>query len=102
MQPNDLRVLVIEDETDSALVISTALQYGGVQSWKASSAEAALQLLKEIDPNLLVVDLALPGMDGWGFLQQIQADPATASIPAVVVSAYLTPTVAHKALQAGF
>jgi CheY-like chemotaxis protein len=102
MQPEDLRVLVIEDESDSALVIGTAIEYSGAQTWTANSGEAALSLLEEVTPNLLIVDLALPGMDGWTFLDSVRANPATADIPAIVVSAYLTPTVAEKALQAGF
>ncbi|HLY28143.1 MAG TPA: response regulator [Aggregatilineales bacterium] len=102
MELSDLRVLVVEDESDSALVISSALQYGGVRTWSAASAEEGLLLLDSVQPNLLLVDLALPGMDGWEFLKQIQANPATENIPAVVVSAYLTPTVAKKAIEAGF
>ena len=102
MQPGDLRVLVIEDEQDSEMVISTALQYGGVQSWNAPSAEAALTLIDEVKPNLFLVDLMLPGMDGWAFFDKLRENPATADIPAVVVSAYLTPTVARKALEVGF
>lgn len=102
MQPGDLRVLVIEDEKDSELVISTALQYGGVQSWVANSGEDGLVLVKQIKPNLLLVDLALPGIDGWEFLKRIKADPETEHIPAVVVSAFLSPSVARKALESGF
>jgi len=102
MKANDLRVLVIEDEQDSEMVISTALQYGGVQSWHAPSAESALTLMDQVRPNLLLVDLMLPGMDGWAFFDKVHSDPATADIPAVVVSAYLTPTVARKALEVGF
>lgn len=102
MQPKDLRVLVIEDESDSALVIGTAIEYSGAQTWTANSGEAGLSLLEEISPNLMLIDLALPGMDGWTFLDTVRSNPATADIPAVVVSAYLTPRVAEKALLAGF
>ncbi len=102
MQPADLRVLVVEDESDSALLLGTTLMYSGIQSWTASSAEEALKRIKEVHPNLMLVDLALPGMDGWEFFRTVRADPATARIPAVVISAYLTPSVAQKALKAGF
>ena len=102
MQPKDLRVLVIEDESDSALVIGTAIEYSGAQTWTANSGEMGLELLQEVTPNLLIVDLALPGIDGWTFLDTVRANPSTANIPAVVVSAYLTPRVAEKALLAGF
>jgi len=102
MNPGDLRVLVIEDEADSELVLSSTLRFGGVQSISAQSAEEALQLLQTTDVNLLMVDLALPGMDGWAFLQTVRSDTALQHIPAVVVSAYLTPTVAQKAIRSGF
>ena len=102
MQPEDLRVLVVEDESDSALVIGTTIEYSGAQIWTVNSGEAGLDLLGQIDPNLMLVDLALPGIDGWTFLDAVRANPDTAHIPAVVVSAYLTPTVAEKALLAGF
>lgn len=102
MQPSDLKVLVIEDEKDSELVISTALEYGGVQAWIANSAEDALVMVKQVHPNLMLVDLALPGIDGWEFLKRIKADPETSHIPAAVVSAFLSPTVARKALESGF
>jgi CheY-like chemotaxis protein len=102
MQPGDLRILIIEDESDSALIIGSTLQYSGVQSWTATSGEAGLQLLEELPINLLLVDLALPGMDGWEFLTRVRSNKSTANIPAVVVSAYLSPTVAKKALEAGF
>jgi CheY-like chemotaxis protein len=99
---DDLRVLVIEDEADSEMVLSTTLQYGGIQSWSVGSAEAGLEALNELPINLLLVDLALPGMDGWAFLEAIRANPDTAQIPAVVVSAYMTPSIMQQALQAGF
>lgn len=102
MQPTDLRVVVIEDESDSALVIYTALQVAGAQAWGAQSAEEGLALLRDAQANLILVDLALPGMDGWEFLKQVHSDPRLAQIPAVVMSAYLTRTVAQKTLDAGF
>ncbi|MEP7285033.1 MAG: response regulator [Chloroflexota bacterium] len=102
MQASDLRVLVIEDEEDSALMIGSALTYSGAQIWSAHSGEEGLELLGTVSPNLMLVDLSLPGIDGWTFLDRVRNNPKTSSIPAIVVSAYLTPTVAQKALQAGF
>ena len=102
MRSSDLRVLVIEDEADSALMISSALEYSGAQVWSAASGEEGLALLRQVSPNILLIDLALPGIDGWTFLEKTRANITTAEIAAVVVSAYLTPKVAQKALQAGF
>ena len=97
-----MRILVIEDEADSEMVISSALSFGGVKSWSVGSAEDALATLPTLPVNLLLVDLALPGMDGWAFLETVRSNANFSHIPAVVVSAYLTPTVAQKAIQAGF
>jgi len=83
-------------------MIGSALEYSGAQVWSADSGEAGLDLLSQVVPNLMLVDLSLPGMDGWTFLQKIRADEKTAGIPAVVVSAYITPKVAQQALLAGF
>lgn len=102
MRPSDLRVLVIEDEADSALMIGSALEYSGAQVWSAASGEEGLALLGQVSPNMLLIDLALPGMDGWTFLEKTRANAKTAEITAVVVSTYLTPNVAQNALRAGF
>jgi CheY-like chemotaxis protein len=98
----DLRVLVIEDELDSVEVVQEMFSYYGIQSWAAVTAEDALAMIPDVQPNLFVVDLALPGIDGWGFLQRVRENPATADIPAVAVTAYHSTNVARQAITAGF
>ncbi len=102
MQFKDWRVLIIEDEADSSEVVREMLEYNGIQSWAAPNAEDALQLIPEVQPNLFVVDLALPGMDGWGFLKTVRDDPVTSDIPAVAITAYHSINVARQAIEAGF
>jgi CheY-like chemotaxis protein len=102
MKPDQWRVLVIEDESDSTEVVREMLEYNGIQSWAAATAEEALQMIPEVQPNLFVVDLALPGMDGWGFLKTVREDPATADVPAVAITAYHSINVARQAIEAGF
>ncbi len=102
MQPQDWRVLIIEDESDSSEVVREMFEYNGIKSWAAANAEDALKLIPEVQPTLFVVDLALPGMDGWGFLKHVQGDPATARIPAVAITAYHSINVARQAIEAGF
>lgn len=102
MPVSDWRVLVIEDEADSSEVIVEIFQHYGVSVWAAPTAEAALAMINDVQPNLFVVDLALPGIDGWGFLQTIRGVPATREIPAVAVTAFHSPNVARQAIEAGF
>jgi len=99
---NDWNALVIEDDADSAEVVSRILRYHKVAYRVAASAEDALSQMSQDMPNLLIVDLALPGMDGWGFLKKMRGNPTTALLPAVVITAYHSLDVAQQAIQAGF
>jgi len=102
MNSEQWRVLIIEDEADNTEVIREMFEYNAIQSWASTTAEDALTMIPDVQPNLFVVDLALPGMDGWGFLQALRDDPATADIPAVAITAYHSITVARQAIEAGF
>lgn len=99
---NNWNVLVIEDDADSADVVSRILRYHKVVYRVATSAEEALSQIDQEMPNLLIVDLALPEMDGWGFLKEMRGNPATAALPAVAITAFHSIEVAQKAIQAGF
>lgn len=94
--------LIIEDEGDSAEVVGRILTYHKISHVTASTAEDALAILESENPTVLIVDLALPGMDGWGFLQAVRSNPATAEIPAVAVTAFHSTRVANEAILAGF
>jgi len=102
MPVSDWRVLVVEDEADSSEVILEIFQHYGVSAWAAPTAETALAMIDDVQPNLFVVDLALPGMDGWGFLQAVRGKPATSNIPVVAVTAFHSSNVARQAIEAGF
>ena len=96
------RVLVIEDENDSMEVVQEILEHYHIESYGAYSAEEALDMLDQVAPTLLIVDLALPGMDGWSLLNTIRSRPETAHIPAVAVTAFHSANVAQEAINAGF
>jgi CheY-like chemotaxis protein len=96
------RVLVVEDEYDSLQVVSKVLQYHHIHVTVARNGRECLQILPEVNPTLIVMDLAMPEMDGWETLVEIRANPATAHIPVVAVTAYGSDRVASDALQAGF
>ena len=95
-------VLVVEDESDSMEVVQEALAHHGIKAVGASSAEEALKLLDAITPTLIIIDLALPGMDGWALLKQLRKHTALASLPLVAITAYHTAEVATRAIDAGF
>jgi CheY-like chemotaxis protein len=99
---SDWQVLVVEDEIDSRDVVQDLLHYHGVRCQSTGTAEDALHLLQTVVPDMVVIDLALPAMDGWGLLRAIRDDRRLANVPCVAVTAYHSVEVARKAVQAGF
>ena len=96
------KILVIEDESDAMELVRGLLEYHGIASVGASTGEEALTLLENIVPTLIIVDLALPGIDGWGLLARLKSDKRLSHIPRVAITAYHTAEVASKAIEEGF
>src|SRR5579859_7899530 len=91
-------VLVVEDENDSMEVVQGVLAYHGIQSVGAPTGEEALSLLENMRPALIVIDLALPGLDGWELLKNVRANPKLAGVPCVAITAFHTPELAEEAI----
>ena len=98
----DWQILFVEDEPDAHDVVTPLLEHHGATVLSAYSAEEALELLKDQHPTVMVIDLALPAMNGWELLKAIRADPRLADIPAVATTAYHSTNVAQEAIAAGF
>ena len=81
------RVLVVEDDKDIADLIVHYLQKAGHTIETAASGTAALRRAKESAPDLILLDLMLPGMDGLLVCQALRNDPATALIPLIMLTA---------------
>jgi CheY-like chemotaxis protein len=96
------KALIIEDEADSAEVVERILRYHHIEYVVTQSAEDALRIIDEVNPTLLIVDLALPGMNGWELLRTVRNTPRLRDIPAVAVTAFHSINVADEAIRAGF
>ncbi|MCU0514436.1 MAG: response regulator [Anaerolineae bacterium] len=96
------RILVVEDEFDSIQVVSRILQHHGVAVEVAHNGHEALAALDHSLPTLVIMDLALPEMDGWETLKKIRDNPRLAHLPVVAITAYHSVNVAEDALHAGF
>jgi PAS domain S-box-containing protein len=83
---SDFKVLVVDDEPDSRLLIEHFLEDFGCQSLSASTGEEALALAEKHRPDLMTLDLIMPGMSGWDVLKKLKAHPELRTIPVVVVS----------------
>jgi CheY-like chemotaxis protein len=102
MSVTDWQVLVIDDEEDALELIQGILEFQGIFSVGCTHAEKAFEVLEDITPTLVIVDLALPGMDGWALLAQLQDHPKLQHVPRVAITSYHTQALANKAIEAGF
>jgi signal transduction histidine kinase/DNA-binding response OmpR family regulator/CHASE3 domain sensor protein len=79
-------VLVVEDDPRAANLMRLQLESNGYQVEFAGNAEEGLQLASQLHPTAVVLDIILPGMDGWDMLAKLKEQPDTSNIPVVIVS----------------
>jgi len=78
------RILVVDDQASIRSVLRAALAEAGAQVVEAESGEAALHAARAETPDLILLDLAMPGMNGWQVLEMLRAAPETASVPVIL------------------
>lgn len=81
------RVLIVDDELDIRQAVAEVLSEEGHQVLAAGDGAEALACLREFHPNLVLLDLMMPGMNGWEFRAAQKGDPEYSSIPVVILSA---------------
>jgi len=94
-------VLVVEDDESSLELVTALLERLGHEAAPARSAEQAVLVLRGRRPALVLMDVRLPGEDGLALTRRLKADPATASIPVVALTAHARPADRDEALAAG-
>jgi CheY-like chemotaxis protein len=95
-------VVVVEDNVRSRRLVRDLLELNGFDPVEAESAEEGLAAVRSCRPALLLLDIQLPGMDGEVALRELKADPETAGIPVVAVTAYAMRGDEERLLAAGF
>ncbi|AOS45355.1 Sensory/regulatory protein RpfC [Lacunisphaera limnophila] len=80
------KILVVDDDKDIRTVITEILDQSGYEVFTAASGQQGLDLAGQILPNLIVLDLMMPGMDGWTVLTKLQHKPQLADIPVIILS----------------
>ncbi len=95
-------VLIIEDNDKNMKLARDVLQAKGFQTLEAVTGEDGVRLAKEHVPDLVLMDIQLPGINGIEAHAQLRADPATASIPVIAVTASVMEGDRRKITEAGF
>lgn len=82
------RVLLVDDDPDLLALMRLTLEFtAGWEVFGASSAAEGLEMARRLSPNVVVVDLMMPDVDGYEFCRRLKADPATAGVPLVLLTA---------------
>ena len=81
-------ILIVDDQEEIRELLSDVLVLDGYSTQTAANGLEAIEQIAKWVPDLITLDLAMPGLDGHGVLKRLAGDPRTASIPVVVVSAY--------------
>lgn len=96
------KIIVVEDTYDDQQLASRILAHYGAEVHLAHNGDECLALLKELEPRVIITDLAMPGKDGWQTLVAIRSNVETAHIPVIAITAYHSADVAEDAIRAGF
>lgn len=87
MTENIRRVIYIEDEQEMIDLVRLILTRKGYEVIGANGGREGLDLIRQIIPDLILLDLMMPEMDGWEVYQQVKADETTRNIPVIVITA---------------
>ena len=95
------RILVVEDQEDNRQIIRDMLTFTDYEIMEAETGRQALEAVAKQRPDLILMDIQLPGMDGYEATRRIKADPALRSITIIAVTSYALSGEEQKARAAG-
>lgn len=96
-----MTVIVIEDDPDLRRFICRLLELDGFKVLQAKDAKSGLELARQSKISLVILDLRLPGQDGWDFLRQLRGEPALSVIPVIVFTASAGVSQKERAIRMG-
>lgn len=82
------RILIVEDTPELRTDLAEQLVDGGYESQAVGSGEEALEAIARSAPDVILLDIGLPGMSGWDFLTRLREDPGHAAIPVVILTGH--------------
>ena len=95
------RILVIEDNEDNLNLMRLLLERSNYDVLTAIEGSVGLQIANKEQPNIILLDLAMPEMDGWEVARRLKSDSKTKQIPIIAVTAHSLPKDLARAFEAG-
>jgi CheY-like chemotaxis protein len=96
------KVLLVEDNEDNRVVYSTILQYFGYAVVEAADGREGIRMAQEHHPDIILMDISIPFVDGWEATQLLKGDVATSTIPVIALTAHAMPEDRTKSRLLGF
>jgi CheY-like chemotaxis protein len=96
------KILVAEDDFPSRELLAEILLEWGYEVVQATNGVEALALIEQVRPDLVLLDIQMPLLDGFGVIAKIRGDPRSATLPVVAISAYAMRDDKHRIGNAGF
>jgi two-component system cell cycle response regulator DivK len=101
MADSTKRVLLVEDNEDNRTVYRTILEHFGYEVIEARNGEDGVRMARQDSPDLILMDISIPLIDGWEATRMLKGDPATAEIPIIALTAHALATDRAKAREVG-
>lgn len=95
-------ILVVDDEPDSLEVASRLLRHYGATVWLAADGQEALEVIKQHRPSVVISDLSMPVLDGWGLVSALNRNRSTSDLPVIALTAHAMVGDRERAISAGF
>jgi two-component system cell cycle response regulator DivK len=101
IMPNNATILYVEDNVDNRTLVQRILTSEGYTLVEANNASQALEILKNTRPNLILMDINMPDMDGYSLTAKIKGTPGLGSIPIIALTANVMRGDRERSLEAG-
>ena len=101
MNSNGKTVLLVEDNEDNRIVYSTILRHYGYRVMEALNGEEGIAKARSEKPDLILMDISIPIIDGWEATQVLKHDPQTKGIPIIALTAHALASDREKAMEVG-
>ncbi|HEX3051138.1 MAG TPA: response regulator [Aggregatilineaceae bacterium] len=102
LEPTHWTAVIIDDNPDNLDVVCAVLSFYGAVVHTALDAEEAFQILENVTPTFILLDISMPEVSGWDVLKAVRSHPSLDSVPVIALTAHALVGDREKALAAGF
>jgi len=96
-----MKALIVEDDPDARKVLSLILKLDGYQIHSAPGGQEALGVLADVIPDVILLDVMMPGMDGYQVCQWVRSNPPTRHVPVIMLSGKADPESVARGMEVG-